>query len=85
MLVAVFAGMAEVDLAVANDHELNIKSTMMYRYPDYVDAIRLVKEGKVSLKPLISKTFSFKEYKKAYEYIDDNREETMKVIMNIQS
>ncbi len=29
-MVAVFAGMAEIDLAVANDHELDIKSTMMY-------------------------------------------------------
>ena len=28
--MAVFAGMAEVDLAVSNDHELDIKSTMMY-------------------------------------------------------
>ena len=33
VLVAVFAGMAEIDLAVANDHELDIKSTMMYRPP----------------------------------------------------
>ncbi len=55
VLVAVFAGMAEVDLAVANDHELDIKSTMMYRHDDYVDGIRLVNEGKVHLKPLISK------------------------------
>ena len=34
VLVAVFAGMATVDLAVANDHELDIKSTMMYRHDD---------------------------------------------------
>ncbi len=84
VLVAVFAGMATVDLAVANDHELDIKSTMMYRHDDYVDGIRLVNEGKVLLKPLISKTFAFKEYLKAYEYIDANRETTMKVIINVQ-
>lgn len=84
VLVAVFAGMAEVDLAVANDHELDIKSTMMYRHDDYVDGIRLVNEGKVHLKPLISKTFAFKDYLKAYQYIDDNRETTMKVIINVQ-
>ena len=69
VLVAVFAGMAEVDLAVANDHELDIKSTMMYRHDDYIDGIRLVNEGKVHLKPLISKTFAFKDYLKAYQYI----------------
>ena len=84
VLVAVFAGMAEIDLAVANDHELDIKSTMMYRHDDYVDGIRLVNEGKVHLRPLISKTFAFKDYLKAYQYIDDNRETTMKVIINVQ-
>ncbi len=36
VLVAVFAGMASIDLAVANDHELDIKSTMMYRHDDYM-------------------------------------------------
>ena len=84
VLVAVFAGMATVDLAVANDHELDIKSTMMYRHDDYVDGIELVNEGKVHLRPLISKTFAFKDYLKAYQYIDDNRETTMKVIINVQ-
>ncbi len=41
-------------------------------------------EEKVHLKPLISKTFAFKDYLKAYQYIDDNRETTMKVIINVQ-
>ena len=84
VLVAVFAGMAEVDLAVANDHELDIKSTMMYRHDDYLDSIRLVNEARVQLRPLISKTFAFRDYLKAYQYIDNNRETTMKVIINVQ-
>lgn len=83
VLVAVFAGMAEIDLAVANDHELDIKSTMMYRHDDYLDAIKLVKEGRVRLRPLISKIFAFRDYLKAYQYIDENRETTMKVIINV--
>ncbi len=84
VLVAVFAGMAQIDLAVANDHELDIKSTMMYRHDDYMDAIYLVNEGKVSLRPLISKTFAFRDYLAAYQYIDANRETTMKVLINVQ-
>ena len=83
VLVAVFAGMAEIDLAVANDHELDIKSTMMYRHEDYLDGIRLVKEGRVQLKPLISKSFAFQDYLKAYQYIDKNRESTMKVLITV--
>ena len=84
VLVAVFAGMAEVDLAVANDHELDIKSTMMYRHDDYLDAIRLVNEGKVHLRPLITKKFPFRDYLKAYQYIEENRENAMKVIIDVQ-
>ena len=37
-----------------------------------------------SIRPLISKTFKFKDYLKAYQYIDENRETTMKVIINVQ-
>ena len=44
ILVAVYAGMANVDLAVLNDHELDLNTTMMYRHEDYVEAIRLVQE-----------------------------------------
>lgn len=84
ILVAVFAGMATIDLAVANDHELDIKSTMMYRNEDYIEAIRLVNDGKITLAPLVSAHFPFREYKKAYEYIDNNRESAMKVMIDVQ-
>lgn len=36
ILVAVFAGMAEIDLAVLNDHELDLNTSMMYRNEDYI-------------------------------------------------
>jgi L-iditol 2-dehydrogenase len=83
ILVAVFGKLATVDLAVLNDHELDLNTTMMYRHEDYIDAIRLVSEGKIQLKPLMSKHFAFKDYLAAYEYIDNNRETTMKVLIDI--
>lgn len=83
ILVAVFADMAKVDLAVLNDHELDLNTTMMYRHEDYLDAIRLVGEGKITLKPLMSKHFAFKDYNDAYQYIDANRETTMKVLIDV--
>lgn len=83
ILVAVFAKMATVDLAVLNDHELDLNTTMMYRSEDYEEAIRLVQEGRVQLVPLISQHFAFTDYLEAYRFIDANRESTMKVIIDV--
>ena len=83
ILVAVYAGMANVDLAVLNDHELDLNTTMMYRHEDYADAIRLVGEGKIRLQPLMSRHFAFRDYLQAYEFIDANREKVMKVLIDV--
>lgn len=84
VLVAVFTGMATVDLALLNDHELDILSSMMYRHEHYLTAIELAAAGKVQLNPLVSKRFPLREYQAAYEFIDANREKTMKVLIDVQ-
>lgn len=85
ILVAVFAGPATVDLFTLNDHELTLDTTMMYRHEDYLDAIRLTEEGKIRLKPLQSKHFPFREYLKAYQYIEQNRETSMKILIDVDT
>lgn len=75
---------AEVDLAVLNDKELDLNTSMMYRNEDYIDAIKLINDKKVQLTPLITKYFDFKDYNNAYEYIESEQEKTMKVIINVQ-
>ena len=84
ILVAVFAGQAHIDLAKLNDSEVNLNTSFMYRHEDYQDALHLMNEGKIQLKPLMSKHFAFKDYLVAYEYIDANREQTMKVLITMQ-
>lgn len=83
ILVAVFGKRASVDLAKLNDSELDLNTSMMYRHEDYVDALRFVSEGKIKLKPLDSAHFAFEDYEKAYEYIDNNKESTMKVLIDV--
>jgi L-iditol 2-dehydrogenase len=85
ILVAVFADMANVDLAKLNDSELKLNTSMMYRHEDYLEAIQIVENGSVKLEPLISKHYSFQEYALAYEYIDANYEKTMKIIIDVDS
>lgn len=83
ILVAVFGKRASVDLAKLNDSELDLNTSMMYRHEDYVDAIRFVREGKIQLKPLQTAHFAFEDYLKAYQFIDANREKTMKIIIDV--
>lgn len=83
ILVAVFGKMANVDLAVLNDHELDLNTSMMYTHVDYLDAIKFVNEGKIQLAPLQTKHFAFKEFLDAYKFIDANRETTMKVLIDV--
>ncbi|MBQ9324776.1 MAG: alcohol dehydrogenase catalytic domain-containing protein [Clostridia bacterium] len=83
ILVAVFAGMANCDLAVLNDHELDLNTSMMYRHEDYLEAIALVASGKVQLQPLMTRHFAFRDYLAAYQYIDENREQVMKVLIDV--
>lgn len=83
ILVAVFAKMANVDLAKLNDSELDLNTSMMYRHEDYVDALRFVQNGDIQLKPLQSRHFAFKEFKQAYEFIEAHRESTMKVLVDV--
>ena len=74
-----------MDLFTLNDHELDLDTTMMYRHEDYEDAIRLVNEGKIQLRPLMSRHFPFREYAEAYRYIKANRETTMKVLIDVDA
>lgn len=83
ILVAVFSKMATADLAVLNDHELDLNTTMMYRNEDYLTAIELIAQKKATLEPLISNHFAFRDYAKAYQYIDNNRKDAMKVIIDV--
>ena len=42
-------------------------------------------DGKIFLRPLMSRVFPFDQFKQAYEYIDANRETAMKILIDVQS
>ncbi len=83
VLVAVFAKMANVNLAVLNDKQLVLDTSMMYKHGDYKTAIELVQNKEVNLAPLMSKHFAFKDFLDAYKYIEENKEDTMKVFIDV--
>lgn len=85
ILVAVYAGTAHVDLAMLNDHELHLNTTMMYTHADFTEAIQFIAEGTIRLHPLMSRHFAFADFLDAYRYIDSHREMTLKVLIDVES
>jgi len=83
IVVGVFAERPSVDIGLVQDKELRLIGTLMYREEDYRVAVDLIRTGRVNLKPLMSKHFPFKEYPQAYKFIEQNRERTMKVFIDL--
>ena len=55
----------------------------MYKREDYINAVALVSSGAVCTEPLISKHFPMNDYLEAYRFIDQARDKTMKVFIDI--
>lgn len=83
VVVGVFGEKPRVDIGLVQDRELNIRGTLMYKREDYVKAVDLVASGAVQTDPLISKHFPMDDYLEAYRFIDQARDKTMKVFIDI--
>jgi L-iditol 2-dehydrogenase len=84
VLAGVFGQKALIDVALIQDKELVIIGTLMYQERDYRDAIRMIESGQVDLSPLITNRFSLKEYDVAYRHIEQHRDSTMKVLIDLE-
>ena len=53
------------------------------KYEDYQKAVRLIESGQVKTEPLFSKHFDFEQFPEAYAFIDEQRDKTMKVFIDL--
>jgi len=83
IVVGVFGEKPAVDIGLVQDKELRMIGTLMYKTEDYLTAIDLIQSDKIKLDPLISKHFPFEDYPKAFKYIEQNRDETLKVLIDL--
>jgi len=83
VVVGVYGDKPTVDLGLVQDRELRLVGSLMYREPDWKTAIELIEGGKVNLAPLVTDRFDFKDYLKAYEHIEANKEKSMKVMISL--
>jgi L-iditol 2-dehydrogenase len=83
VVVGVFGDRPAIDLGLVQDRELEMRGSLMYQRRDYVDAIRCLAEGGITVDALLTRNFSFRHYPEAYAYIEENREKVMKVMIEL--
>ena len=83
VVVGVFGEKPTVDMGLVQDRELTLVGTLMYKREDYEGAVAAIAAGRVATEPLISKHFDFDEFPLAYQYIDQQGAETMKVFIDL--
>jgi L-iditol 2-dehydrogenase len=81
--VAVYEHKPTVDMSVVGDRELKIIGTLMYKHEDYTRAVELISSGEVITEPLQSKHFPFDDYHKAYTFVDEQGDKSMKVFIDM--
>lgn len=85
VVVAVYEGVPQVDMAYINECEIRIIGTARYNFDDFKTAISLVEEGKIQLGELITDEFEIPDYLKAYQKIEKTPETTMKVLVHVHA
>jgi len=83
VIVGVYGERPRVDIGLVQDKELRLIGTLMYKAEDYRTAIELIRSGRITLKPLMTKHFPFEQYPEAYRFIEKNRDRTMKVFIDL--
>ncbi|MHA2245656.1 MAG: zinc-dependent alcohol dehydrogenase [Candidatus Hodarchaeales archaeon] len=83
IIVGVFNDKPVVDLGTVQDRELRLIGMLMYQTKEYLKAIELVHTGKVQLEPLMSKNFTFADYNKAYQFIEEKKGKFLKILIKV--
>jgi L-iditol 2-dehydrogenase len=83
IVVGVFGEKPRMDLGLVQDRELHISGTLMYQRPDYEQAVAWIASGDIVTEPLMSQHFPMQDYLEAYRYIDKQRDQTMKVFIDV--
>jgi D-xylulose reductase len=82
VIVGMMNGTVPMDMPFIMVRGLSIET--LFRYTNTFDrAVALVNAGKINLKPLISKTFSFEDSIKAYEYAAAGHPDVVKVMIEL--
>lgn len=70
IIVGVYGTNPQINMAWVQDREFRLIGSLMYVDKDFQDTIDYMAEGKINMEPLVSRVFSFDEYREAFKYIE---------------
>jgi len=83
VVVGVFGEKPRMDLGLVQDRELKVFGTLMYQRPDYEQAVAWIASGDIVTEPLMSEHFPMERYLEAYQYLEEKRDQTMKIFIDV--
>lgn len=83
VVVGVFGTRPRVDMSIVGDRELSLIGTLMYQQNDYEQAVEWIASGAMRTEPLVTKRFPFAQYQDAYEFIEKEGDQTLKVVIDL--
>jgi len=83
VVVGVFGEKPRMDMGLVQDRELKVLGTLMYQRPDYEQAVAWIASGDIVTEPLMSEHFPMDRYLDAYRHLDEKRDQTMKVFIDV--
>ena len=83
IIVGVYGTNPQINMAWVQDREFRLIGSLMYVDKDFQDTIDYMAEGKINMEPLVSRVFSFDEYREAFKYIEKNKDESLKILIEM--
>lgn len=83
IILGVYSENPRINMYHVGEHELNVFGSMMYLHEDYEEAVSLIAQEKIITEPLITRHFPFEQYIDAYRFIENQGDETLKVMIDL--
>ncbi|MBQ8304710.1 MAG: alcohol dehydrogenase catalytic domain-containing protein [Blautia sp.] len=83
IIVGVYGSTPEINMAWVQDREFRLIGSLMYVDKDFQDTIDYMAAGKINMEPLVSKVFPFDQYPEAFKYIEQNKDTSLKILIEM--
>ena len=83
VVVGVYPSKISADMGLVQDRELNIRGSLMYKIEDYHAGVELIQKKLIETDRVITNSFLFEDYLKAYQFIEDAKGKSLKVMIEV--